>query len=69
MKCVSCKYYEPISEKHGNCQKIFEEYESWGEDVIETPDDVIVFGDGGHYDSVVVGKNFGCIHFENKVHQ
>lgn len=47
--------------KRGDCEKIIEEY---GTTIKET--DAIIFGVGGHYDSVEVGEDFGCIHFKNK---
>lgn len=68
MKCENCKYFKPLTGftdksldgERGDCEKIFEE------ENVNAPNDVIIFGVGGHYDSIAVGKNFGCIHFENK---
>lgn len=67
MKCKDCKYFEPLTgftdksrdNTRGDCKKIFEEYG----DLI-APKNRIIFGCGGHYDSVTVGINFGCLHFK-----
>lgn len=64
--CVFWKVISGFSDKtldglRGNCEKIIEEY---SDSILET--DAIIFGVGGHYDSVSVGKDFGCIHFKGK---
>lgn len=67
--CKNCKFYTPrfdysdkfINGNRGECKKIIEEYI---EKVKDT--DSILFEVGGHYDSVAVGKDFGCIHFKFK---
>lgn len=62
--CKNCKYYVQIT-NFGDCKMVVE---SCNDDPRATDDEVdkIIFGVGGHYDSVWVGENFGCIHFEEK---
>ena len=69
--CKTCKHYD-----EGECRMIAEQgyhgkyypyvYHEDSPPIEPFKDDRIIFGDGGHYDSVSVGENFGCIHHEAK---
>ena len=59
MTCEFCKYRD----KDGICQNTDKIFEDWGQ---EPPlDDCLIYpyNEGGNF---YVGKNFGCIHWEEK---
>lgn len=60
--CKDCIFWNQIGDSYqGDCEQIVEQQSRE-----EVRQDAIIFGVGGHYDSVSTGKFFGCIHFKDK---
>lgn len=65
MKCKDCKYWERLEgENHGQCDNPKIDYGT--EDEIEEGDEARYIDSESYNAALLLGENFGCIHFEEK---